>query len=79
MITIKELNNKELNRCNSCSLHTSSMLKEIDEIMGSKVADRIFELSFKHCNNTLCVKLCNECLKDLYDKLDSVMIIERCK
>ena len=79
MITIKELNNKELNRCNSCSSHTSSMPKEIDEIMGSKVADRIFELSFKHHNNTLCVKLCNECLKDLYDKLDSVMIIERCK
>lgn len=72
MITIKELNNKELNRCNSCSSHTSSMPKEIDEIMGSKVADRIFELSFKHHNVTLSVRLCNECLKELKDKINEL-------
>ncbi len=72
MITIKELNNKEWNNCNCCSSHTSSMPKEIDEIMGGKVAGRIFELSFGHHNFATCVTLCDGCLKDLYDKLDSV-------
>lgn len=72
MIKIKELDNKELNRCNSCSSHTSSMPKEIDEIMGSKVTDRIFELSFGYRNITMCVLLCDECLKELKDKINEL-------
>lgn len=71
MITIKELNNKEWNNCNCCSSHTSSMPKEIDEIMGGKVADRIFELSFEH-HNILSIKLCDECLKELKDKINEL-------
>ena len=73
MINVVELNNKELNRCNSCSSHTSSMPKEIDEIMGSKVADKIFELSFRYSNVISTVRLCDECLKELKNKIDEIV------
>lgn len=64
MITIKELNNNVLNEC-SCSSHTSSRQKEIDEIMGGVVADKMFELQFICRNVSSTIKFCDEYLKEL--------------
>lgn len=70
MITIKELNNNVLNVCSCCTSHTSSRPKEIDEIMGGVVADKMFELQFIHRNVSSTINLCDECLKDLKNKID---------
>lgn len=79
MVEIKELNPRTCNCCNSCLSGTLSNPKEIDEIMGHKVAEKLFKVSVGYGNSTSSVILCDACLKDLCNKLDSVMIIEKCK
>lgn len=71
MIEIVNLGNSRYNTCSCCSARTSSM-KDIDEIMGHKVADNMFELNFHGGNLITTVRLCNECLKELKDKINEL-------
>lgn len=71
MIDIVNLGNSRFNTCSCCSARTSSM-KDIDELMGDKVADNMFELNFHGYNLTTTVRLCDECLKELKDKINEL-------
>ena len=71
MIDIVNLGNSRYNTYSCCSAHTSSM-KDIDEIMGDKVADNMFELNFHSGNLITTVRLCDECLKELKDKINEL-------
>jgi hypothetical protein len=71
MIDIVNLGNNYYNTCSCCSAQTSSM-KDIDEVMGHKVANNMFELNFHGGNLITTVRLCDECLKELKDKINEL-------
>lgn len=75
MIDIVILDSRYNHSC-SCCLSRTSFVKDIDEIMGSKVADSMFELTFHDGNLTTTIRLCNECLKELKDKIMKLNIKE---
>ena len=70
MVEVKELEPGVCNCCNSCLSRISSNPKEIDEIMGHNVAEKLFKVSVGYDNSTSSVILCDACLKDFLSKVN---------